>query len=81
MGFWMYFRHTKWEVVMRGLRLKGHGVAYYHVMSRVIERKYYLGDLEKEFFRSLMWRVAEFSGVNVLTYALMDNHFHILIEK
>ncbi len=65
---------------MRRRRLTGHGRAYYHVMSRVIERKFYLGDLEKEFFRSLMWRVAEFSGVNVLTYALMDNHFHILIE-
>ncbi len=65
---------------MRRLRLKGDGVAYYHVMSRVIERKFYLGDLEKEFFRSLMWRVAEFSGVHVLTYALMDNHFHILIK-
>jgi len=65
---------------MRRLRLRGDGIAYYHVMSRIIERKFYLGEREKEYFRSLMWRVAEFSGVNVLTYALMDNHFHMLIE-
>jgi len=65
---------------MRRLRLRGDGVAYYHVMSRVIERKFYLGEREKEYFRSLMWRVAGFSGVKILTYALMDNHFHMLIE-
>ena len=27
-----------------------------------------------------MWRVAAFSGVQVLTYAVMDNHFHMLIK-
>jgi REP element-mobilizing transposase RayT len=27
-----------------------------------------------------MWRMAKFSGVEVLTYALMDNHFHLLVK-
>ena len=26
----------------------------------------------------MMWRMADFSGVEVLTYVVMDNHFHIL---
>ncbi|MCK5921993.1 MAG: transposase, partial [Methylococcales bacterium] len=36
------------------------------------------GDEEKEGFRLVMRRIARFSGVQVLTYAVMDNHFHIL---
>ena len=27
-----------------------------------------------------MWRLAAFSGVEILTYALMANHFHILVK-
>ncbi len=27
----------------------------------------------------MMWQVADFSGVQILTYALMTNHFHILV--
>ena len=49
-------------------------------MSRVIEHRYALGDDEKAVFRDMMRRVAAFSGVKVLTYALMDNHFHMLVQ-
>ena len=38
------------------------------------------GDEDKEAFRKIMWRISRFSGVEVLTYAVMDNHFHILIR-
>jgi REP element-mobilizing transposase RayT len=37
-------------------------------------------DLEKERFRRLMRRVEAFSGVQVLTYAVLDNHFHLLLR-
>jgi REP element-mobilizing transposase RayT len=50
------------------------------VFSRIIERRFYLGNREKESFRSLMWRTADFSGVNILTFCVMDNHFHILVQ-
>lgn len=33
---------------------------------------------EKEAFRKIMRRMARFSGVQVLTWVAMDNHFHIL---
>jgi len=65
---------------MRKARLVGDGTSYYHVMSRIIERRFYLGEEEKERFRSMMWRVAEFSGIKILTYSVLDNHFHLLIE-
>ena len=52
----------------------------YHVMSRTAGGEKLFGEVEKEAFRRLMWRMAKFSGVEILTYALMDNHFHILVK-
>jgi REP element-mobilizing transposase RayT len=52
----------------------------YHVMSRTAGGEMLFGEVEKEAFRRLMWRMAKFSGVEVLTYALMGNHFHILVK-
>ncbi|MFZ2278585.1 MAG: transposase, partial [Prosthecobacter sp.] len=37
-------------------------------------------DIEKEALRRVIWRMAEFSGIKVLTYCLMGNHFHLLAE-
>ena len=62
------------------IRVIGFGDSYYHVMSRITERRFYLGSTEKEHFRNMMRRVAEFSGVKILTYAVLDNHFHLLIQ-
>jgi REP element-mobilizing transposase RayT len=52
----------------------------YHVMSRTAGGQMVFGDTEKEAFRRLMWRMAKFSGVEVLTYAVMGNHFHLLVK-
>jgi hypothetical protein len=49
-------------------------------MSRVVDRRFIFGDLEKEVFRDLMRRQARFSGISILTYACMSNHFHILLR-
>ena len=62
------------------IRVLGIGASYYHVMSRITERRFYLGAREKEHFRGMMRRVADFSGVEVLTYTVLDNHFHLLIQ-
>ncbi|TVP79125.1 MAG: transposase, partial [Puniceicoccaceae bacterium] len=35
---------------------------------------------EKEVLRKMLWQVADFSGVQVLTYCLMANHFHVLVR-
>ena len=39
-----------------------------------------MGNREKEIFRKMLWQVADFSGVEVLTYAVMSNHFHVLVR-
>jgi putative transposase len=52
----------------------------HHVVSRVCGRQFLLTDGEKEAFRGLLRRVAGFCGVEVITFALLDNHFHLLIE-
>lgn len=63
---------------MRMPRIKVSEGGYYHVMSRVVDRRMVFNSKEKERFRKLMRRVEAFSGVQVLTYVVMDNHFHIL---
>jgi REP element-mobilizing transposase RayT len=52
----------------------------FHVMSRTAGGAMLFGDEEKEAFRILMWRMARFSGVEILTYCLMGNHFHLLVR-
>lgn len=65
---------------MRKSRLKVEEDAYYHCMSRVIEQRFIMGDREKEYFINLMRKLAEFSGLRILTYCVMSNHFHILLQ-
>ena len=62
-------------------RLKGvNRPCTYHVMSRTAGGAALFGPTEKEAFREIMRRMEDFSGVRILTYALMDNHFHLLIH-
>ena len=56
------------------------GSSCYHVMSRTVNGEFLFGNLEKEAFRRMMWRMATFSGVEIFTYVVMDNHFHILVK-
>ncbi len=66
---------------MRMTRIVGAGCTnYYHCMSRVIERRFIFEEEEKEYFVQIMRRLAKFSGIKVLTYCLMSNHFHLLLE-
>lgn len=54
--------------------------AVYHVFSRVVDRQFKFDDAVKKDFEKLLWRVATFSGVEIITYALMTNHFHVLVR-
>ena len=49
-------------------------------MSRTCGGEVFFDDVEKEALRRVMWRMAEFSGLKVVTYCLMSNHFHLLAE-
>ncbi len=65
---------------MRKPRVKETRSASYHIFSRVVNRERILNAEEKERFVTLMRRVEAFCGVKVLTYAVLSNHFHILVH-
>jgi putative transposase len=66
---------------MRRRRMKVRGCsAVYHVMTRTVNGERLFGDREKEVLRKMIWQVADFSGVEVLTYCIMSNHFHVLVK-
>lgn len=54
--------------------------AIYHCVSRVVDRRFVFGDAEREQFRIYMRMYENFSGCRVLSYCVMSNHFHILLE-
>jgi len=49
-------------------------------MSRIVDGKFIFGDAEKTYFRSQMRKLEKFMGLRIVTYCLMSNHFHILVE-
>jgi len=64
---------------MRSARIKEEG-ACYHIIFRIIDRRMLLDDVQKEYFRRNMRAVEDFSGVEILTWAALDNHIHILVH-
>jgi REP element-mobilizing transposase RayT len=68
---------------MRLRRLKAPAflpVAYYHCVSRVVDRRFVLGDEEKDKLVEYMRTYERFGGLRVISYCIMSNHFHILVE-
>ena len=70
---------------MRFPRVKAEGQSFYHCVSRVVDGRFIFqttghGSAEAERFLKLMRRLEAFSGVRILTYSLMANHFHLLCE-
>jgi putative transposase len=70
---------------MRFPRIKAEGQSFYHCVSRVVDGLFIFqttghGSPEAEKFVLLMRRLEAFSGVRVLDYVLMSNHFHLLCE-
>ncbi len=49
-------------------------------MSRVVDRRRVFDDGEKELFRKTLRAVEGFSGAQVLTWVVLENHFHILLH-
>ena len=53
---------------------------FYHCISRVVDRKLVFGPDEKEKFRAFMRMQENFTGCRVVSYCLMCNHIHLLLE-
>ena len=54
--------------------------AFYHCVTRTIGRKSILGDDEKDNLVRLMREYERFCELRVLTYCMMADHFHLLLE-
>jgi REP element-mobilizing transposase RayT len=70
---------------MRRPRIKVNGTGFYHCISRTCSGDHLFRTdralcPEAEMFVGLMRRLAKFCGIQILTYALMSNHYHILCE-
>ena len=68
---------------MRRARLKGEPeatVAYYHCVSRIVDRRFVLEAREREIFVRMMREYESYCGVRIITFCVMSNHFHILLE-
>ncbi|MCJ8330918.1 MAG: transposase [Lentisphaeria bacterium] len=61
------------------IQLRG---SYYHVMNRITgdPEEYPFTDADKEFFINLMGKLASFYTVDIISYCIMGNHFHIIFH-
>ena len=65
---------------MRRPRIKAEGEGFYHVVSRIGGRRFLIDETEKGILLGMIRGAAAFSGVEVYTYAVMSNHFHLLVR-
>jgi REP element-mobilizing transposase RayT len=49
-------------------------------MTRTVNGERLFENRDKEVLRKMIWQVASFCGVEVLTYCIMSNHFHVLVR-
>jgi len=69
-------------VGVRQGRMKAPGspaYAFYHCMSRIVDRRFLLEAPERDQFEKYMDEYAQFCGVTVITHNVMSNHFHLLL--
>ena len=77
----LYPGARSWSGGRRRILGKGPLESYcYHVISRTCGGDVFFDEVEKEALRRVIWRMAEFCGVKVVTYCIMGNHFHLLAE-
>ena len=65
---------------LRRVNVIGGCPAIYHCISRIVGGEWYLDNRAKEILRKQIGRVSTFCGVEVLTYCIMSNHFHLLVR-
>ena len=58
----------------------GSQAGVFHVVSRIYDRKRLLDDEAKEVFMKMVRAYENLLGVEVLTFCVMSNHFHLLVR-
>jgi REP element-mobilizing transposase RayT len=65
----------------RQRRIKSnHPDTIYHCVTRTVNGEMLFDNSAKETLRKQLHQAADFSGVEIITYAIMTNHFHILVR-
>ena len=65
---------------MRRPRVKVEGEGFYHVVSRIGGKRFLIDEKEKAILLGMIRGAAAFSGVELYTFAVMSNHFHLLVR-
>ncbi|MCC5839014.1 MAG: transposase [Opitutales bacterium] len=52
----------------------------FHVMSRVVQRRFLIDEKGMEEMRRILRTQAAFAGLDVITFCFLKNHFHILLH-
>ncbi|HVU18686.1 MAG TPA: transposase [Candidatus Didemnitutus sp.] len=68
---------------MREARIKidpKSGEAVYHCVSKAVAAEWLFDDVAKEVFGRQLWRAADFCGLQVITYVILSNHFHVTVR-
>ena len=65
---------------MRRPRVKVEGEGFYHVVSRIGGKRFLIDETEKKILLEMIRGAAVFSGVELYTFAIMSNHFHLLVR-
>ncbi len=66
---------------MRSARTLAEHTGFYHVILKATGPQMLFKEAaDKRVFLSILERSARFSGVEILSYALLDNHFHLLVK-
>ncbi len=52
----------------------------YHCTTPTVNGAFLFDPVSRERLLKQLWQVADFSGVEVLTYCVMSNHFHVLFR-
>ena len=72
---------TYFQIIMRHTRIKLPAPASYHITSRIKNDDFLLEDAEdKRDLLNIIRRTAAFSGITVMSYTILDNHFHLLVH-
>ena len=54
--------------------------AFQHLVSRTAGQAFLFGPEDKDVLTSTAWKVADFCGIEITSFTVMDNHFHLLIH-
>ena len=54
--------------------------AVYHCVTRTVNGERLFDDPAKEVLRKQLWQVADYCGVEIITYTILENHFHVQVR-